>query len=55
MVKFIWQGRHWKHPNFVYARLEDVGIGMQHFPMRINTLLFSFLQNFIASSARGNA
>jgi hypothetical protein len=55
MVKFIWQGRHWKHPNFVYERLEDGGIGVHHLPTRIKTLRLFFLQNFIASSDRGNA
>ena len=31
-VNFIWQGKHWKHPNFVYGRLEDGGIGVHHLP-----------------------
>jgi hypothetical protein len=55
MVNFIWQGRHWKHPNFVYVRLEDGGICVHHLPTRIKTLRFSFLQNFTASSDRRDA
>jgi hypothetical protein len=53
MANFIWQGRYWKHPNFVYGRLEDGGISVHHHPARIKTLRSSFLQDFIASSERG--
>jgi hypothetical protein len=55
MVNFIWQGRHWKHPNFMYGGLEDGGTSVHHFPTHIKILRLSFLQNFIASSDRGNA
>jgi hypothetical protein len=55
MVRFIWQGRRWKHPNFIYERPEDGGIGVRHLPTRINTLRFSFLQKFIARYDRKNA
>jgi hypothetical protein len=55
MVKFIWQGRHWKYPNFVYGRPEDGGIGVHHFPTRIKTLRLTFLQMFIARNNNENA
>jgi hypothetical protein len=55
MVKFIWQGRHWKYPNFVYGRPEDGGIGVHHLPIRINTLRFIFLQKFMARNNNENA
>jgi hypothetical protein len=50
MIQFIWQGHHWKHPNFVYGKLEDGGIGVHHLPSRIHTLRFNFLQKFIANN-----
>jgi hypothetical protein len=49
------QGKHWKHPNFIYGRPEDGGIGVHHLPTRIKTLRFNFLQKFIAVSNRENA
>jgi exonuclease III len=55
MIQFTWQGQHWKHPNFVYAKLEDGGIGVHHLPSRIQTQRFTFLQKFIANNNRGNA
>jgi exonuclease III len=55
MVSFIWQGRHWKHPDFVYGRLENGGIGVHHLPTRVQTLRFKFLQKFLANTDRGNA
>jgi exonuclease III len=54
-VHFIWQGRHWKHPNFVYGRQEDGGIGVFHLPTRVQTLRFHFLQKFVENTDRGNA
>jgi hypothetical protein len=41
VVSFIWQEQHWKHPNFLYGRLADRGIGMQHLPSNLKTMLFS--------------
>jgi hypothetical protein len=55
MVKFIWQGKYWKHPNFVYGRPENGGIGVHHLPTRIKTLRFSFLQKIITRHNRQNA
>jgi hypothetical protein len=55
MVSFIWQGRHWKHHNFVYGMPEDGGIGVHHLPTRINTLRFILLHKFIARNDRENA
>jgi hypothetical protein len=55
MVSFIWEGLHWRLPNFVHDRLENGGVDTNHFPTRIKTLRFSFLQNFIASSDTGIA
>jgi hypothetical protein len=52
MVSFIWQGRHWKHPNFIYGRPDDGGIGVHHLPTRIDTLRFNFLQNFMATNEK---
>jgi hypothetical protein len=54
IVNFIWQGKHWKHPNFIYGRPEDGGIGVHHLPTRINTIRFNFLQNFIGTQQREN-
>jgi hypothetical protein len=55
MIQFTWQGQHWKHPNFIYGKLEDDRIGGHHLPIRIQTLRFTFLQKFIANNNRGNA
>jgi exonuclease III len=55
MVNFIWQGKHWKHPNFVYGRMEDGGIGVHHLPTRIQTMRFSFLQKFVTQNKKQNA
>jgi hypothetical protein len=55
MVKFIWQGKYWKHPYFVYGRPENGGIGVHHLPTRIKTLRFSFLQKVITRHNRQNA
>jgi hypothetical protein len=55
MVNFIWKGRHWKHQNFVYGRLEGGGIRVHNLFTQFKTLLFCFFQNFIASYERGRA
>ena len=55
MVKFIWHGKHWKHQSYVYATVQDGGIGVHHLLTRSKTLSFNFLQKFIASSDRDNA
>jgi hypothetical protein len=55
MIQFTWQGHHWKHPNVVYGKLEDGGIGVHHVPSRIQTLRFIFIQKLIANNNKGNA
>jgi hypothetical protein len=35
ILNFTWQAKHWKHPNFVYGRMEDGGIVAHHLPTRI--------------------
>lgn len=48
MVNFLWQGKHWVHPNFVFAPQEKGGLGLTHLGAKINSLrlkLSSNLQN----------
>jgi hypothetical protein len=53
IANFVWQGHHWKHPNFVYGRMEDGGIGVQHIRTRITILRLFFLQNFLVHNGPG--
>jgi hypothetical protein len=53
IVSFVWQGHHWKHPNFVYGRMAGGGIGVQHITTRIKILRFFFLQNFLVHNRPG--
>jgi exonuclease III len=38
MVNFVWQGKHWLHPNYVYAPPEKGGIGLNHLEAKILSL-----------------
>jgi hypothetical protein len=49
-VNFIWNGRHWKYPHYVYAGMVDGGTGVEH----LATWL-SFLLQFMAEENRGQA
>jgi hypothetical protein len=54
MVNFIWQGKHWKHLNYIYATVQGGGIGVHHLLTRSKTLCFNFLQKFLINNNLDN-
>lgn len=38
MVNFVWQGKHWLHPNFLFANSEHGGMGLINLEAKINSL-----------------
>lgn len=45
MVNFIWQGKHWLHPNFLYAPIEDGGLGLTHLEAKVKSLRLKLIQD----------
>jgi hypothetical protein len=54
-ANFIWNGRHWKYPHYVYAGVVDGGTGVKHLATRIVILRLPFLLQFRAEENRGHA
>lgn len=55
-VDFVWQGKHWLHPNFIYAPIEMGGLGLTNIEAKIASLrltLVNDLQNNMASTEPG--
>ena len=47
--KFIWSGKHWLHPNFLYFPLNDGGLGLQNVQVRLQLQRFKFLRDYLSS------
>jgi len=47
LINFIWQGKHWLHPNYVFAPPEMGGIGLSHLQARINTIRLILASNLL--------
>lgn len=43
LINFIWQGKHWLHPNLLFAPLDKGGIGLNNLEAKTNTLRLSLI------------
>jgi exonuclease III len=47
VIHYIWNGRHWLHPNYIYSPVSKGGLGVTHIPSRVNTFRMKFIQSYL--------
>lgn len=45
MINFVWQGKHWLHPNYLFSAVEIGGIGLTHLEAKVKSLRLKLVQH----------